>query len=94
MIGANKTEHDDEVTWQTGPAGYEPWNASYSSGSGFSQFFERPAYQKSVVDEYLERHDQNYSYWEGINYNHTKPGLYNRAGRAYPDVAVNAGPVG
>ncbi|CAA9963433.1 Protease s8 tripeptidyl peptidase protein [Pyrenophora teres f. maculata] len=94
MIGSQKTEYDTEVTWQTGPAGNQPWKGSFSSGSGFSQFFERPSYQATAVDKYLKSHDQSYPYWEGTNYNHTKPGLYNRAGRAYPDVAANAGPVG
>lgn len=94
MIVSNKTVHDNEVTWQIGPAGNQPWKRLLSSGSGFSQFFERPNYQKPVVEEYLKNHDQGYPYWEGINYNHTRPGFYNRAGRAYPDVAANAGPVG
>ncbi|KAF2207271.1 hypothetical protein CERZMDRAFT_71657 [Cercospora zeae-maydis SCOH1-5] len=93
MIGAGKTEHDVEVTWQTGPQGYQPYAKSFSSGAGFSMFFDRPSYQADVVEKYLAAHDQGYPYWEGLNYNHTKPGYYNRAGRAYPDVAANGGPV-
>jgi len=50
----------------------------YVSGSGFSNYFAQPTYQKDsgVVDKYVEslkgEHD----------------GLYNKSGRAYPDVAA------
>jgi tripeptidyl-peptidase-1 len=93
MIGAGKTEKDLEVVWQTGPAGNQPWKDSLSSGSGFSNFFERPSYQKSVVDAYLASHDQGYPYYTGSNLDNSSKGYYNREGRAYPDFSTNAGPV-
>lgn len=50
----------------------------YVSGSGFSNYFAQPDYQKSsgVVDKYVES-------LSGAN-----DGLYNKSGRAYPDVAA------
>lgn len=50
----------------------------YVSGSGFSNYFAQPDYQKSagVVDKYVES-------LNGLN-----DGLYNKSGRAYPDVAA------
>jgi len=48
----------------------------FVSGGGFSQYFARPDYQSSVVESYLSRLGPLHE------------GLYNRAGRAYPDVAA------
>ncbi|KAK5958174.1 hypothetical protein OHC33_000015 [Knufia fluminis] len=50
----------------------------YVSGSGFSNYFAQPAYQKDsgVVDKYVESLNGEYD------------GLYNKSGRAYPDVAA------
>ncbi|KAK5072853.1 hypothetical protein LTR64_000737 [Lithohypha guttulata] len=56
---------------------YDPANG-YVSGSGFSNYFAQPTYQKEsgVVDKYIETLD-------GLH-----DGLYNKSGRAYPDVAA------
>ncbi|EGX88268.1 alkaline serine protease AorO, putative [Cordyceps militaris CM01] len=63
---------------------------SFSPGGGFSNVFPRPAYQNAVVSNYLLRHNPNYFSYETTN--GTIPtdtrGIYNRAGRAYPDVAA------
>lgn len=50
----------------------------YVSGSGFSNYFAQPAYQKDsgVVDKYVK------------SLSGTNDGLYNKTGRAYPDVAA------
>ncbi|KAJ9655304.1 hypothetical protein H2198_005833 [Neophaeococcomyces mojaviensis] len=50
----------------------------YVSGSGFSNYFAQPAYQKDsgVVDQYI------------ASLNGKLDGLYNKTGRAYPDVAA------
>ncbi|KJY01352.1 protease s8 tripeptidyl peptidase like protein [Zymoseptoria brevis] len=93
MIEAGKTEHDPEVVWQAGPAGTQPWADYISSGSGFSNFHERPSYQKAVVDAYLEKHDPGYPYYRGANLDNATMGYYNRDGRAYPDISANAGPI-
>lgn len=48
----------------------------FVSGGGFSEYFPRPAYQGEEVDSYLTSLGDRYD------------GLYNRKGRAYPDVAA------
>lgn len=48
----------------------------YASGSGFSNYFEAPAYQRDVVDNYV------------TNLNGRYDGLYNKVGRAYPDLSA------
>lgn len=52
----------------------------YVSGSGFSNYFAQPDYQKSsgVVDKYIE------------SLGDVNEGLYNKSGRAYPDVAAQS----
>lgn len=58
--------------------GFEPEVAvtAYGSGAGFSNHFAMPDYQVDAVHGYLE----------GIGDMHA--GMYNRSGRAYPDVAA------
>ncbi|THY97810.1 subtilisin-like protein [Aureobasidium pullulans] len=58
--------------------GFEPEVAvsAYGSGAGFSNHFAMPKYQVDAVHGYLE----------GIGDMHA--GMYNRSGRAYPDVAA------
>ncbi|GAA93850.1 uncharacterized protein L969DRAFT_70212 [Mixia osmundae IAM 14324] len=46
------------------------------SGSGFSDVFERPAYQEKVVTKYIASLDGQYD------------GLYTKGGRAYPDLSA------
>ncbi|KAK3935714.1 subtilisin-like protein [Diplogelasinospora grovesii] len=50
----------------------------YYSGGGFSNIFETPSWQKDAVRGYLRNHDPGYK----------SPEIYNRSGRAYPDVAA------
>lgn len=58
-------------------AAYDSRNG-FSSGGGFSNYFPRPAYQEVIVDAYLASLNKTYAY----------PGLYNRSGRAYPDISA------
>jgi len=51
--------------------------AATFSGSGFSSVFPRPSYQDDAVSGWLSNSAPAYG-----------EGLYNRSGRAYPDVAV------
>lgn len=53
-----------------------PERAVYFSSGGFSDFWERPAYQEKAVSAYLTKLG---SRWEG---------LYNAKGRGFPDVAA------
>lgn len=56
---------------------YDPRNG-YASGSGFSNYFSRPKYQDNVVKSYIKQ------------LNGTFDGLYNKSGRAYPDIAAQS----
>lgn len=62
-------------TYQVNPE----FAAPFSSG-GFSDTWARPSYQDAVVSEYLDTQLPS-GQWEG---------LYNRSGRAFPDVAAQA----
>ncbi|OJD15403.1 hypothetical protein AJ78_04335 [Emergomyces pasteurianus Ep9510] len=61
-----------------GTQGMNPETAAYFSSGGFSDRYSRPAYQDDAVSEFL---DKLGSRWEG---------LYNPAGRAFPDVAAQS----
>ncbi|KNF02662.1 hypothetical protein PSTG_04259 [Puccinia striiformis f. sp. tritici PST-78] len=52
--------------------------AGFASGGGFSNYFESPEWQRKTVERYLQ---------EFLGPNEFKD-LYNRTGRAYPDVAA------
>ncbi|VDC03294.1 unnamed protein product [Peniophora sp. CBMAI 1063] len=56
--------------------GINPEKAVSFSGGGFSNYFATPSYQSSVVASYVSSLGTTYS------------GLYNKTGRAYPDVAA------
>ncbi|KAJ4359194.1 Tripeptidyl-peptidase sed2 [Ascochyta clinopodiicola] len=64
------------VTAVGGTYRVEPERAVSFSSGGFSDLWERPAYQDKAVSTYL---DKLGSQWEG---------LYNRNGRGFPDVAA------
>lgn len=78
------------------PKGGDPYNpneiaaASYGSGGGFSNVFERPEYQRAAVEEYFSRVDLSYPYYESVDNSSfaQNGGIYNRIGRAYPDVSA------
>ncbi|KAH3908194.1 hypothetical protein HBI56_191470 [Parastagonospora nodorum] len=64
------------VTSVGGTFNVQPERAVYFSSGGFSDFWKRPAYQDKAVTNYLKRLG---SQWDG---------LYNAAGRGFPDVAA------
>lgn len=49
------------------------------SGGGFSDYFERPSYQDDIITTFLNSVPET-----------TYPGLFNRSGRAFPDVSAQA----
>ncbi|KAJ9614431.1 hypothetical protein H2200_002567 [Cladophialophora chaetospira] len=53
---------------------------TYISGAGFSNIFPRPSYQHSAVKAYLAANDSFPAY----------AGLFNKSGRAYPDLAASS----
>lgn len=61
----------------------------FASGGGFSNIWTRPDYQKSAVSSWFSKHDPgfpNYSTKDGII--PKWGGIYNKAGRGFPDVAA------
>ncbi|KAH9062396.1 subtilisin-like protein [Lactarius vividus] len=66
------------VTVVGGTTGYEPEVAASFSGGGFSDYFERPPYQKEAVSTFLQ------------NLGNQHQGLYNPTGRGIPDIAAQA----
>jgi tripeptidyl-peptidase-1 len=66
------------ITSVGGTESFEPEVAvkRFGSGAGFSNYFGAPSYQTEVVDAYVAGLDGLFD------------GLYNKSGRAYPDVAA------
>ncbi|KAJ7259142.1 subtilisin-like protein [Mycena haematopus] len=54
----------------------------FPSGGGFSNNFPRPEWQQSAVQNYLDNFAPDYA-----------PSIFNRSGRAYPDVSANGWPL-
>ncbi|EAW16248.1 S53 family peptidase [Aspergillus fischeri NRRL 181] len=65
---------------------------SFPSGGGFSNIYERADYQQQAVEDYFSRADPGYPFYEGVDNSSfaENGGIYNRIGRAYPDVAAIA----
>ncbi|KAL2849593.1 peptidase S8/S53 domain-containing protein [Aspergillus pseudoustus] len=63
---------------------------SFGSGGGFSNVYGRADYQHAAVDEYFARAELDYPYYESIDNSSFAEdgGIYNRIGRAYPDVSA------
>ncbi|OAA82017.1 tripeptidyl-peptidase [Akanthomyces lecanii RCEF 1005] len=59
--------------------------SSYASGGGFSDVFAQPAYQRQAVESYLAELDRRVEEESGQE---DYRGLFNRTGRAYPDIAA------
>ena len=58
-------------------AAYDPrFTTPFTSGAGFSNYFAQPSWQSEAVDAYIAGLDGEYD------------GLYNKSGRAYPDIAA------
>lgn len=63
---------------------------SFPSGGGFSNVFERASYQKEAVQHYFDIASPDYPYYNSVDNSsfNENGGVYNRIGRAYPDVAA------
>jgi len=91
-VGATKilpgnTVHDPEVAVND-PAGH-PYAAAFSSGGGFSNIYPIAPWQKNAVETYFNNNDPGYKYYSGNSSFGQNGGIYNRAGRGYPDVSAN-----
>ncbi|KAM0262586.1 hypothetical protein ACHAQJ_001631 [Trichoderma viride] len=76
------------------PAGKVPGDeetavTSFSSGGGFSNIWTTPSYQADAVASYFASHNPTYaSYNTSGGVIPTTGGIYNKAGRGYPDVSA------
>jgi tripeptidyl-peptidase-1 len=68
-VGAT-TNYPESAAWRKLRSGLY-----FTSGAGFSNYFDRPAYQAEVVDRYVGSLGGLYD------------GFYNKSGRAYPDIS-------
>ncbi|KAA8569851.1 hypothetical protein EYC84_002194 [Monilinia fructicola] len=77
-VGATKFFEPEVAAYR--PTGIDPIDGKkhggWSTGAGFSNYFARPSYQDKVVSDYIK------------NLNGTFDGLYNKSGRAYPDISA------
>ncbi|TQV91044.1 tripeptidyl peptidase [Cordyceps javanica] len=63
--------------------------SSYASGGGFSDVFPQPAYQRQAVEAYLAALDRRVEEEEeDPEQSDDYSGMFNRGGRAYPDIAA------
>lgn len=97
----NDTVNDPESAMQvnltafniaTGDGPTTPPYDFFASGGGFSNYFTPPSYQASAVSDYLSEYNPSVPYYT-VDANATNiganGGVYNRAGRGYPDVSAN-----
>ncbi|KAK8136137.1 protease S8 tripeptidyl peptidase I [Apiospora sp. TS-2023a] len=86
QIQENGTIKDPETAMQGIPG-----KPLFTSGGGFSNFHAQPDYQKAAVENFFAAHDPGHpSYVANADATNVGVGggLFNRAGRAYPDVAA------
>lgn len=87
MLYADQTVKDAESVMHADLGGA---SANFSSAGGFSNYFPQPEYQKKAVEKYFKDAKLTYPYYSELEVNlNTTNGLYNRIGRAYPDVSAN-----
>ncbi|KAF2426239.1 subtilisin-like protein [Tothia fuscella] len=60
-------------------AGYPSGISKYASGGGFSNYFTQPTWQKDIVNQYVSQ----------LTREEVDPNMFNKTGRAYPDLAAN-----
>lgn len=97
QVLGNQTVEDPEYVMQVPGLGCGPGTTEFGSGGGFSNYFARPSYQNASVENYLAKYVPGYKYYEAndadASNNKTNigknGGVYNRPGRAYPDVSAN-----
>ncbi|OJJ43932.1 hypothetical protein ASPZODRAFT_101669 [Penicilliopsis zonata CBS 506.65] len=89
VVGATYLPAGASVSSSTGSAA-EHASADFPSGGGFSNIFARPAYQASAVEAYLAANPPPFPSYASINNDSfgADGGVYNRIGRAYPDVSA------
>ncbi|KAK3066974.1 hypothetical protein LTR53_016422 [Teratosphaeriaceae sp. CCFEE 6253] len=89
QLQTNQNIEDPESVLQTAQSnpGYA---GGTTSGGGFSNVFPAPAYQQAALAHYFAHHDPGLpSYYASVGPIGSGGGIYNRAGRGYPDVSAN-----
>jgi tripeptidyl-peptidase-1 len=61
----------------------------FSSAGGFSNTFPRPDYQDDVISKYFETAKPSFPSYNGGDNVGAHGGVYNKAGRGFPDVSAN-----
>ncbi|KAH6647170.1 peptidase S8/S53 domain-containing protein [Truncatella angustata] len=92
QLQPNQTIHDPESAMQTALAPAPSPESRFSSSGGFSNYFPAPDYMKDALDTYFSKHDPGHpSYIANENATNIGEGggLYNRAGRGFPDISAN-----
>ncbi|KAF1941236.1 tripeptidyl-peptidase 1 precursor [Clathrospora elynae] len=75
-VGSTMNFEPEEAAFRAGRNTSTGYADLYASGSGFSNYFERPSYQNNVVPAYIKSIGDQYE------------GLYNKKGRGYPDLSA------
>ena len=99
-VGATKLDSNDTVTDPESVMAFpasSPGGNYFGSGGGFSNYFPRPSYQHTAVQHYFDSHPPSYrpytyngqDRFSGNSNIGENGGVYNVAGRAYPDVSAN-----
>lgn len=71
------------------PGDTEVATESFSSGGGFSNIYKTPSYQLKAVQQYLTKYPPAFSSYSTSRGQITQNGgVYNRNGRAYPDLSA------
>lgn len=87
MLYANQTVLDQESVMHVNLSGTAQ---NFSSAGGFSNYYAQPSWQKAAVAKYLTDYNPPYPFYEEFEVDlNTTSGIYNRIGRAYPDVSAN-----
>ncbi|KAI1855363.1 hypothetical protein JX265_006494 [Neoarthrinium moseri] len=92
QLQPNQTIHDPESAMQTALAPAPDPASRFSSSGGFSNYFTAPEYQKDALATYFADHDPGLpSYVANADATNIGEGggIYNRAGRGWPDIAAN-----
>ncbi|KAE9375731.1 subtilisin-like protein [Stipitochalara longipes BDJ] len=78
------------------PSGSSPGNpetaptSGFASGGGFSNIFGQPSYQADAVNSFITNHNPPFPSYSSLNGSiGANGGIYNRIGRAYPDMSAN-----
>ncbi|KAH8662523.1 peptidase S8/S53 domain-containing protein [Xylariales sp. PMI_506] len=92
QLQPNQTIDDPESALQTALAPAPDPESRFSSSGGFSNYYPIPSYQEDAIKSYFENHDPGLP-WYVANDNASNigenGGVYNRAGRGFPDIAAN-----